>query len=167
MPANPPPIPIDPTGGQILSIAGGNYRILISGKETDSEFATVEMLVPPGGGPPPHAHANFTETFYVVDGEVEFRSEAGVYLAKKGAYITIPKGGIAHAFKNKTEHQAHLLCTVAPAGLEEVFSTIGKPTSPGVFLPPSPPDLDVMKKLAPLNERLGQVFYPLDYLDNV
>lgn len=162
-----PPIPVDPTGGQTLSIAGGNYRVLVTGAQTGDEFATVEMLVPAGGGPPPHSHANFTETFYVVEGEVEFRSEAGVYVAKKGAYVTIPKGGIAHAFKNKTENLAKLLCTVAPAGLEEVFTAIGKPVKAGEFLPPAPPDPEVMKTLASLNEKLGQQFYPADYLDNV
>jgi len=167
MNSKPSPITLSSTQGQTLSIAGGNYRVLVSAKETDGEFATIEMLVPPGGGPPPHSHANFTETFYVVEGEVEFRSEAGAYVAKKGAYVTITKGGIAHAFKNKTQNLAKLLCTVAPAGLEEVFTAIGKPVKAGEFLPPAPPDPEVMKTLASLNEKFGQQFYPPDFLDNV
>jgi len=32
---NPTPITIDPTGGEILSVVGGNYRILVSGKQTN------------------------------------------------------------------------------------------------------------------------------------
>ena len=71
------PITVGPAGGKILSIAGGNYRILVSGKETGGAFATIEMLVPPRNGPGPHSHANFYESFYIIEGEVEVHSEAG------------------------------------------------------------------------------------------
>ena len=81
--AKPAPIAVDATAGQTLSVTGGNYRILTSGAQTGGAFATIEMLVPPGGGPPPHAHPDFHETFYVVDGEVEVKSEAGTYVAKR------------------------------------------------------------------------------------
>ncbi|WP_431242248.1 hypothetical protein ACQ9BO_20470 [Flavobacterium sp. P21] len=58
-----PIITVDETQGHKLNIAGGNYRIVISGKETNGEYAVIEMSVPPGAGPNPHAHADFTETF--------------------------------------------------------------------------------------------------------
>ena len=77
------PITVDPKGGEILSVVGDNYRILISGKETNGAFSTIDMLVPPQSGPGPHSHANFYETFYIIDGEVEVRSEAGSYTAQK------------------------------------------------------------------------------------
>jgi uncharacterized cupin superfamily protein len=32
----------------------------------------MEAIVPPDGGPPPHIHRNEDETFYVLEGEVEF-----------------------------------------------------------------------------------------------
>lgn len=31
--------------GEIYAVAGGNYRILISGEETDGEYAVIEMAV--------------------------------------------------------------------------------------------------------------------------
>ncbi|MEJ0101988.1 MAG: hypothetical protein WDO19_05245 [Bacteroidota bacterium] len=37
--------------GQSLSVIGDTYRILISGKETNGNYAVIDMLVPPGGGP--------------------------------------------------------------------------------------------------------------------
>lgn len=104
----PDPITIGPEAGQNISIVGDTYRILMSGKQTGGAFATIDMLIPPGSGPGPHAHAHFHETFYVLDGEVEVRSTAGVYTAKKGSYVVIPKGGIVHNFKNKTNRVAHL-----------------------------------------------------------
>src|SRR5471030_1350747 len=115
------PITTSAQDGQTLSVVGGNYRILVSGDQTGGAFATIDMLIPPNSGPGPHSHANFHETFYVVDGEVEVKSEAGSYIAKKGAYVVIPKGGIVHKFQNKTDGVVHLLCVVIPSGLEEMF----------------------------------------------
>jgi quercetin dioxygenase-like cupin family protein len=167
-PTKQPPITLAATEGQTLSVAGGNYRILAHGKDTNGEFATIEMLVPPGGGPGPHSHAAFHETFYVVDGEVEVKSEAGKYIAKAGSYVIVPKGGIVHSFKNRSENLARLLCTVVPAGLEEMFLAVGKPVAAGEFLPPPPPpDAEAMKKITELAAKYDQTLYPPDYLDNV
>lgn len=61
--------------GSFLSVVGDTYRIIISGKQTGGEFALIDMLIPSGGGPGPHAHAAFHETFYVMDWEVEFKTQ--------------------------------------------------------------------------------------------
>lgn len=159
------PIIVDPTGGEILSVVGGNYRILVSGKQTNGAFSTIEMLVPPQNGPGPHSHANFYESFYIVDGEVEVHSEAGSYTARKGSFVVVPKGGIVHYFKNVSDKMAQLLCIVVPAGLEEFFEEIGQPAKPGEFLPPPPLDPESVKKLQAIAEKHGQILYPPDFLD--
>jgi quercetin dioxygenase-like cupin family protein len=159
-----PPITKGPEDGQNLSVVGDTYRILISGKETGGSFATIDMLIPPGGGPGPHSHANFQESFYVIDGEIEVKSEAGTYTAAKGAFVSIPKGGIVHCFKNKTDKIAHLLCMVAPSGLEEFFMEIGKPVAQGVFLAPPQMNAEAMQKILPIVEKYGQKLFPPDYL---
>jgi quercetin dioxygenase-like cupin family protein len=159
------PITLGEQDGQSLSVVGDTYRILVTGKETGWSFATIDMLIPPGGGPGPHSHADFHETFYVIDGEVEVKSEASVYTAKKGSYVVIPKGGIVHYFKNKTDKTAHLLCTVVPSGLEEMFTEIGKPVAHGTFLPPPSMDPETLNKLIQIAEKHGQKVYPVDYLE--
>jgi quercetin dioxygenase-like cupin family protein len=158
------PITVAAQEGQNLSVVGDTYRILVTGKQTGNAFATIDMLIPPGGGPGPHSHADFEETFYVVDGQVEVKSEAGTFIAKKGAYVVIPKGGIVHCFKNKSVQNAHLLCTVVPAGLEEMFLEIGIQVAAGNFLPPPPMDPESIKKLIPIVEKYGQRVFPPDYL---
>jgi quercetin dioxygenase-like cupin family protein len=150
--------------GQIISVVGDNYRIIIPGALTQGAYAVIDMLVPPGGGPGPHSHADIQEMFYVVDGEIEFKTEAGKYTAKKGSFVNIPKGGEVHCFKNTGNAIAHLLCTVIPAGLDDFFQEIGTPTSPGVFLPPpvlTPEDLTRLRSAA---EKHGQKVFPPDYL---
>ncbi|OCX50499.1 cupin [Mucilaginibacter sp. PPCGB 2223] len=156
---------INSSQGKHLSIMGDNYRIVISGKETNGEFAMIDMLVPPGGGPGPHAHAAFHETFYVVDGEVEFKTEAGATIARKGDVLTVPKGGAVHAFKNISGSMAHLLCTVVPAGLDAFFEEIGTPVQADEFLPHPHLDKEAVEKLMAIAKMYGQEVYPPDYLD--
>ena len=158
------PITVGPEVGNSVSVGGSTYRILVGGKDTGGAFATIDMLVPPGGGPGPHAHADFEESFYVIEGEIEVKSEFGSYVATEGFFITIPKGGVVHGFKNKTEQPAHLLCTVVPAGLELLFEEIGQPVAAGQFLPPPVLDKATIKKLQAIAEKHGQQVFPPDYL---
>lgn len=150
--------------GEILGVAGGNYRIVISGKETNGAYAVIEMLVPPGGGPPPHAHINTQEMFYLMEGELEFKTEAGKSIIKAGGFVNIPFGGAIHCFKNISKEAARMLCTVVPAGLEDVFREIGIPAQPGEFLPV--PEMTEERKilLKGVDEKYGQQTYPRDYL---
>jgi quercetin dioxygenase-like cupin family protein len=156
-----PILTIDETEGKKLKIAGGNYRIIISGKQTNGEYAVIEMSVPPGAGPNPHAHSDFTETFFVLEGEVSFKSELGSYTAKKNSFVNIPKGGIVHGFKNRSDKPAKLLCTVTPAGLDDLFKEMED------YLENNSLDNEpVMKeKMNKIFEKYGQTIYPENYLD--
>src|ERR1700712_1389081 len=125
--SKPVPLTIDAAEGQNLSVVGDTYRILITGKETGGAFAVIDMLVPPGGGPGPHSHADFQETFHVLDGAIEVKSEQGNYTATKNGFVAIPLGGLVHCFKNNTSAVARLWCVVVPAGLDECFVELGRP----------------------------------------
>lgn len=158
------PFTVGPEAGKSVSVIGDTYRILISGENTGGAFATIDMLIPPGGGPGPHAHADFEESFYVIEGEIEVKSEFGNYIAAKGSFITIPKGGVVHGFTNKTGQTAHLLCTVVPAGLEAFFEEIGQPVAPGQFLPLPHFDEATINRLQAIAEKHGQQVFPPNYL---
>ena len=156
---------INQSQGKFISVVGDTYRTIISGKQTNGEYAIIDMFVPPGGGPPPHAHASFHESFYVVEGELEFKTEDGKYTAKKGDLVNIPRGGAIHGFKNISATMAHLLCTVVPAGLEEFFEEIGTPVNEGEFLPPAHLNEEEIKKVIAIAAKYGQSLFPPDYLD--
>jgi hypothetical protein len=119
--------------------------------------------VPPQNGPAPHAHPNFYEYFYIVEGEIEVNSEAGSYTAKKGSFVIVPEGGVVHYFKNVSDKLAHLLCAVVPAGLEEFFEEIGEPTTHSEFLPPPKMNPDSIKKLQAIAQKNGQLVYPPNF----
>lgn len=152
---------VNESEGHKLKIAGGNYRIIISGKQTDGEYAVIEMSVPPGAGPNPHSHADFSETFYVLEGEVTFKSELGTYIAKQHSFINIPKGGIIHGFKNLNDKPAKLLCTVSPAGLDDLFEEIAAYFETSF----SKSEEETKEKINTIFKKYGQKMFSENYLD--
>ena len=113
--------------GKSLSVVGDTYRLILTGEQTSGQYATIDMQIPPGGGPGPHARAAISESFYVVEGEVVVRSETQTYTARQGDLVTIPVGGAVHNFKNESDKKAHLVCMVVPAGLDACSSKWGNP----------------------------------------
>ena len=111
-----------------LAVVGDIYTVLLSGEQTDGRFAMLDMLIPPGGGPPPHRH-DFEECFRVLTGsiEVHLRDLPPVRL-RAGDSANIPANA-PHAFRNTADAPARLLCTVAPAGLERFFAEFGDPVA--------------------------------------
>ncbi|CAH0310177.1 MULTISPECIES: cupin domain-containing protein [unclassified Pedobacter] len=104
--------------------------------------------------------------FHVLEGEVEFKTENGKQIVSKDGFVNIPLGGAIHCFKNTSEKPARLLCTVVPAGLENLFQEIGVPVLPGQTLPI--PELTEERK-AFLNEmdlKYNQQTYPKDFWDS-
>lgn len=141
---------INKSEGMFFHIANGRYRTIISGKETDGKYAVIEMNVPPGGGPAPHAHKDTEEVFYVANGEVDFHTENGVYKAKAGDTVRIPLGGAVHAFKNMSDNDATLICTVYPSGFDEMFAEVN--ASDSLYA-------------KSIGEKFGNQFFPDDYFD--
>lgn len=156
---------INKNQGTILGVAGGNYRIIISGAHTNGNYAVIEMIVPPGGGPPPHSHPDVQEMFHVLEGEVEFKTETGRQIVEQDGFVNIPFGGAIHCFKNVSEKNARLLCTVVPAGLENLFHEIGTPALPGDFFPVTETTEARKAFIKALDLKYGQKTYPRDFLD--
>jgi len=99
---------------------GDHYTFLVTGAETGGAYFVMEALVPPGGGPPPHIHTREDETFYVLDGEVEFLLGEETVTARRGGFVNIPRGTV-HRFINTGTDTARLVLTFTPAGIEHWF----------------------------------------------
>jgi quercetin dioxygenase-like cupin family protein len=106
-----------------VSVAGGTYTILVSGAQTGGRYCLVDMLVPPGGGPPPHRH-DFEEMFTILEGEIELTFRGERHRASAGSTINVPANA-PHSFQNKSDQPARLLCMCLPAGQEELFLAVG------------------------------------------
>ena len=110
-----------------LAVAGDTYTILLTGKDTAGRFCLIDMLVPPGGGPPPHRY-DFEELFTILEGEIEATFRGTKLVVRAGESINIPANA-PHAFHNISEWPARLLCLCSPAGLEEFFTAVGVPVA--------------------------------------
>jgi quercetin dioxygenase-like cupin family protein len=155
-----PPIPPDDNSRKLtvaspdsptvrhVAVVGDTYSILVSGAETAGKYCLIDMIVPDGGGPPPHRH-DFEEMFTVLEGELEFAFRGQTTTVRAGSTVSIPANA-PHVFKNKSGGVARMLCLAAPAGLDEFFLEIGDPlksrTSP-------PPRLDK----AQMEERIRKI----------
>jgi quercetin dioxygenase-like cupin family protein len=140
------PVPADDPGRQLaianpddramrfVSVAGGTYTILLSGDQTGGRYTLIDMLVPPGGGPPPHRH-DFEEMFTILDGEIELTFRCEKTRAGAGSTVNIPANA-PHSFKNISDRPARLLCMCTPAGQEVFFMAVGDAVDSSTAPPP-------------------------------
>jgi len=117
-----------------ISVMGGTYTILVGGEQTGGRYCLVDMLVPPGGGPPPHRH-DFEEMFTILEGEFEFTFRGETHRVSAGSTLNVPANA-PHSFKNKSDKTARLLCMCTPAGQEELFLLVGDPVDSRTAPPP-------------------------------
>jgi len=134
----------DEAGVPHISVAGGTYSILVSGEQTAGRYCLIDMLVPAGGGPPPHRH-DFEEMFTLLEGELEFTFRGVSQIVRAGSTVNVPANA-PHAFKNVSGASAHMLCLCTPAGQEEFFLAVGFPVASRTAPPPRPSPEELAQK---------------------
>jgi quercetin dioxygenase-like cupin family protein len=108
----------------------------VSGAQTAGRYCLIDMLVPNGGGPPPHRH-DFEEMFTLLEGDLEFTFRGQSLTVHAGSTVNIPANA-PHMFKNKSGKTVHMLCMCTPAGQEEFFVAVGIPVDSRTSPPPKP-----------------------------
>jgi len=99
---------------------GDHYTFLVTGEESGGAYFAMEALIAPGGGPPPHIHRREDETFYVLEGRIEFRLGDDLAIAGPGDFVNVPRG-VVHCFRNCGDTVARMILTFTPAGMEHFF----------------------------------------------
>jgi quercetin dioxygenase-like cupin family protein len=99
---------------------GDHYTFLVTGAESGGAYFAMQALVPPGGGPPRHIHTREDETFYLLQGNVEFLLGEQTVVAGPGDFVNVPRG-IVHRFQNTGTDTARIILTFTPAGIEHWF----------------------------------------------
>jgi quercetin dioxygenase-like cupin family protein len=87
-------------------------------KAARPELSLIEFELAPGGEVQPHLHRGHSDSFYVLEGEVEFRTGDEVVSATAGSFVLSP-AGVVHAFRNVSDQPARLLNLHAPGGFVE------------------------------------------------
>jgi quercetin dioxygenase-like cupin family protein len=98
---------LGPGEGEGFPIADGLGSARVLGELPDAE--AVELSFEPGWeGVDPHSHDDHTDSFYVLEGEVEFLVGGERQRGGPGTYVSIPPG-IVHGFRIAGEDRIRLL----------------------------------------------------------
>lgn len=91
----------------------GQHRVLRI-KTLRPELHLLEFEVDPEHeGPKPHLHERHADSFYVLEGELEFRVGGEMVRAGPGSALLVPPG-VVHAFTNPGPGRARFLNIKAP-----------------------------------------------------
>jgi quercetin dioxygenase-like cupin family protein len=133
--------------GTALWMLNGLYEVKVSVEESDGDMTVMEMTIPRGWGPPPHAHPG-AETVYVLDGTVRYHIGEDAVEGRPGSLFSIPEG-VWERFE-PTSGTARLLVTYTPGGADRFFAEVGQPAQRRELPPLSetPPDIDRMIEIA-------------------
>ena len=96
-------------------------RFVAPGSVTHGEFGLFRWeMQPRAGGPAPHFHRTFSESFYVLAGTVRLFDGERWVEAREGDFLFVPRGGI-HAFGNESDDPAAMLILFAPGAPRERY----------------------------------------------
>jgi quercetin dioxygenase-like cupin family protein len=87
-------------------------------KAARPELSLIEFEVKPGGGVAPHFHKGHSDSFYVLEGELEVHVGDEVVSTVPGMYVLAPPG-VVHYFRNVSAASARVLNLHTPGGFAE------------------------------------------------
>ncbi len=109
-----------------IGLAGDTYTILLTGKDTAGRYCLIDMLVPAGGGPPPHRH-DFEEMFTLLDGEIEVTFRGATSVVRAGETANIPANA-PHHFRNASGDRRGCCACVHQPGKKRILWQLAFPS---------------------------------------
>jgi quercetin dioxygenase-like cupin family protein len=100
-------------------------------KADRAELALLEITFDPGSGVDPHFHKGHSDSFYVLEGEVEFHVGDEVFVATAGAYVLAPPN-VVHHFRNVSDEPVRMLNLHTPGGFVEYRRQLAELRAQGV-----------------------------------
>lgn len=116
-------------GASIEGPVGGPLTFKVRGEQTGGGLTALENVIPPGQGPPLHAHADADESWYVLEGDLRFSLDGEIRQAPPGSFVFVPRG-VAHCFQNIGPGAARVLVLFTPAGMERFFDRFAELSAP-------------------------------------
>ncbi len=124
-----------PGEGRRLWVVGDTMTVKATAAQTGGSLSVIEVLAAPGGGPPPHVHADEDEIWFVLDGEFEILHGEETLRLGPGGFAFVPRGTL-HRFENVSDTPSRVLIAFTPGGFEEFFFEVGVPAVEGESPPP-------------------------------
>ena len=135
------------------------FSFLATGRDTDNAYSLIHCFFRKGFTPPPHFHRYEDESFYVLEGVIDFQAGDKKFTAGAGEFIVLPKT-VPHSF-NLVSETAKALLLITPAGFETLFKEFGI-TAQTLDLPPIPEHLpkELFQQIHNRCIELGNVWMP-------
>ena len=136
------------------------FSFLATGRDTDNAYTLIHCYFRKGFTPPAHFHQYEVETFYVLEGIIDFQAGDKKFRAGAGELVVLPIG-IPHSFNLVTD-TAKTLLLITPAGFETLFKEFGTPAKT-LDLPPIPDHLpkELFQQIHQRCIELGNVWMPV------
>lgn len=125
-----------------FNIVGEEITVLTSNKET-SDYELFLQQGPEGSGPPPHHH-DWDESFYVLEGNVEFGYDNQSSVAAQGTLVHLPAGSV-HWFRFAQGGGKMLSITGQNSRAAEFFTELAR------TIPSGEPEIDKLLTVADNN----------------
>ena len=101
-----------------FKMMGIELNVKVSKEDSGNKISSIEQIVAPGAGSPPHILHDADKMIYVIEGKFLLRNGDEKIEAGPGTIAYIPKG-VIHNFKNIGSEKGKILVTLTPAGHEE------------------------------------------------
>ena len=103
-------VALGPEGGEHLARGARRHRILAE----LPEYEVIELHFGPDfEGVDPHTHEDHVDSFYVLEGEVEFQVGEELVRAGPGSFVAAPRG-VTHGFRNVGGSELRMVNIHAP-----------------------------------------------------
>ncbi len=117
------PLARAPGEGLSINCIGDNQTVKLTGEQTGGRFTLVEDENPPGTAIPLHYHTREDESFYVLDGTVDFTIGGRRLLALPGTTLFAPRD-VPHAWTVIGDRSARMLIMLTPGGADRMFAEL-------------------------------------------
>ncbi len=122
--------------GRVIAVGSSTATVRLEPEETEGRLAIIEWNFPPNApAPGRHVHRSGTESFFVIEGEINFVLADGPVRGTPGTSLHVP-AGVPHTLSNIGDVPARLLEIFSPAALLRLIEDVGAVLSAG-----GPPDL--------------------------
>ena len=126
--------------GNSVSLRGTEVTFKVNSDQAEGASCT-EWVAAPGFDTGLHIHERLEETWYVLEGALEFRLDDETVRAGAGACVFVPPH-VAHAFANRTGEPTRFLLITSPPGHDRYFDELAE-----ILAADGPPDSEAIAEL--------------------
>jgi mannose-6-phosphate isomerase-like protein (cupin superfamily) len=126
--------------GDSVSLRGTEVTFKVKSDHAEGVSCT-EWVAAPGFDTGLHVHERLEETWYILDGQLEFRLGEETFDASAGACVFVPPH-VPHAFANRSQAPAKFLLMTSPSTHDRYFIELAE-----ILGRSGPPDSDAIAAL--------------------